>query len=91
MSESQFRHIFNPGGLAAFSISTSLASTCSGHHSCVLLPSSYGECGQLRLLGYFLKNFYHKSVHVSMEFIEFWVAGKARLRLKERRNSSVFF
>ncbi len=37
-------------------------------------------------LGYFLKNFYHKSMHVSMEFIEFWVAGEARLRIlnKER-------
>ncbi len=38
---------------------------------------------QLRQLGYFLKNFYHKSVHVSMEFIEFWVAGKARLRMNQ--------
>ncbi len=52
MSESQFRHIFNPEGLVALAISTSSAATCSGHHSCVLLPGSYGECGQLRLLGW---------------------------------------
>jgi hypothetical protein len=43
--------IFAPKGLAAFTISTLLAATCSGYHSGILLPSSYGKCGQLLYLG----------------------------------------